>query len=94
MEVNTINSVGFGATLHALLAKRAVNRSLLKASKSVTRVPLVGNALNSIVAGTTTAALGAALIQAAEFMDKQRKQGKTMDEVLKALQDFIKKMNE
>lgn len=45
MEVNTINSVGFCATLQAPLAKRAVNRSLLKASKSVTRVPLVCNAL-------------------------------------------------
>ncbi len=183
MEVNAINNIGFGATLQAPLAKRAVNRSLLKApkselkalcgpaevkmakaavaaystgnaglaaltaqapgfdevalsgveigmatyilngiykfdlsknalkiigtglaghkigtstfrwlSKTVTWFPLAGNALNAFVAGTTTATLGAALIQAAEFMDKQRKQGKTMDEVLNALQDFIKKM--
>lgn len=34
MEVNTINNIGFGATLQAPLAKRAVNRSLLKAPKS------------------------------------------------------------
>ena len=34
MEVNTINSVGFCATLQAPLAKRTVNRSLLKAPKS------------------------------------------------------------
>ncbi len=57
------------------------------ASKSLTWVPGIGNALNAIVAGSTTAALGASLISLAEDIDKARKRGEKLDE-------FIKKMEE
>lgn len=55
------------------------------ASKSVTWIPGIGNTINAAVAGTTTAALGAYIIDKAEEFDKARIRGEKID-------DFIKKM--
>lgn len=77
-----LQSLGMGVAGHA------VGKTAFKmASKSLTWIPGVGNALNAVVAGGTTAALGAALISIAEDMDKARKRGEKLDE-------FIKKMEQ
>ncbi len=89
LSKNALKIIGTG------IAGHKIGLSTFKwASKSVTWIPLVGNALNAVVAGSTTAALGAALIQTAEFMDEQRQKGKTMDEIMKKLQEFIKKLGQ
>lgn len=77
-----LKSLGTGVAGHA------VGKTTFKlASKSLTWIPGIGNALNAFVAGTTTAALGAALISLAEEMDETRKRGKKLD-------DFFKKLGE
>ena len=87
LSKNAIKIIGTG------IAGHKIGTTTFKwLSKSVTWVPLVGNAVNAAVAGSTTAALGAALIKTAEFMDEQRKKGKSMEEIMKKLQEFIKKM--
>lgn len=57
------------------------------ASKGLTWIPGLGNALNAIVAGTTTATLGAYLIDKAEEFEKAKKRGMEIDE-------FIRRMKE
>lgn len=70
------------------VAGHAVGKTTFKlASKGLTWIPGLGNALNAVVSGGTTAALGAALIELAEEMDQARKRGQKLDE-------FIKKMEE
>ena len=84
---NLLKVIGTGLTGHY------VGKSVFKwLSKTVTWVPLVGNGINAVVAGSTTAALGAALIRSAEFMDEAKKRGEKMDEIIKKLLEFIKKM--
>ena len=68
------------------VAGHAVGKTAFKlASKSLTWIPGIGNALNAIVAGSTTAALGAALISVAEEMDDARKRGKKLDDFFEKL---------
>ena len=89
LSKNALKIIGTG------IAGHKIGLSTFKwASKSITWVPLLGNAVNAAIAGSTTAALGAALIKTAEFMDDQRKKGKKMDEIMKKLQEFIKKMGD
>lgn len=72
--------------LAAGVAGHAVGKSAFKmASKVLTPIPILGNTLNAVIAGTTTAALGAALIEMAEEMDNARTRGSKLD-------DFIKKL--
>lgn len=52
------------------------------ASKFLTWIPLVGNSLNAVIAGTTTAALGVFLVDKAEDMDLARKTQKRLTEAL------------
>lgn len=87
LSKNALKIIGTGLVGHK------IGSSAFKwLSKSVTWIPLLGNTVNAVVAGSTTAALGAALIKTAEFMDEQRKKGNTMDEIMKKLQEFIKNM--
>ena len=73
-------------TLGTAASGNIVGKSTFKlASKTFTWIPGVGNSLNAIVSGTTTAAIGAALIDKAEEMDRARRNGKKLD-------DFFKKM--
>lgn len=63
-----------------------VGTSVFKAaSKLVTWIPLLGNSINATVSGTTTVALGAAIIANAEEMDKARKRGENLDKFFKKL---------
>lgn len=72
--------------LAAGVAGHAIGKTTFKLiSKAVTWVPVVGNGVNAVVSGTTTAALGASLIEMAEEMDEARRRGKKLD-------DFIKEM--
>ena len=57
------------------------------ASKAFTWIPGLGNGLNASVAGTTTAALGAAIIDSAEEMDKARRRGDSWEKILKEMQN-------
>ncbi len=52
------------------------------ASKFVTWVPFLGNGLNAIIAGVTTAGLGADIIRWCEEKDKERKRNKRIDDIL------------
>lgn len=54
-------------------------------SKLITWIPGLGNAVNAIVAGGTTAALGSAIIEWCEAKDKERKRGKKIDDILNGL---------
>ena len=87
LSPNLIKIIGTGLTGHY------VGKGIFKwLTKTVTWVPLVGNGINAVVAGSTTAALGAALIKTAENMDEARKRGEKMEDIIKKLQEFIKKM--
>lgn len=87
LSKNAIKIIGTG------IAGHKIGTSTFKwLSKSITWVPLLGNTVNAVVAGSTTVALGEALIKTAEYMDEQRKKGKEMSEILKKLQEFIKNM--
>lgn len=77
-----LKSLGSGVAGH-VIGKNAFKL----ATKAFTWIPGIGNGLNAIVSGTTTAALGAALIDMAEDFDKKRRQGEKLDE-------FIKKMEQ
>ena len=59
-----------------LLGNRLGTTAFKAASKLITWIPGLGNGLNAGVAGTTTAALGAAIIDSAEEMDRARRNGK------------------
>lgn len=87
LSKNALKIIGTG------IAGNKIGTTTFKwASKTFTWIPLLGNTVNAAIAGSTTAALGAALIKAAEFMDEQRKKGKDMEEIMKKLKEFIKKM--
>ena len=74
------------------VAGHAIGKTTFKlASKSVTWIPLLGNSLNAVISGGTTATLGAALIDMAESMDKARIRGKKLDEFIKAMEDEVNK---
>lgn len=68
------------------VAGHAVGKTFFKlASKSLTWIPGIGNVLNAGVAGSTTAALGAFLIEMAEDMDKARKRGQDLDKFIEEM---------
>lgn len=68
------------------VAGHAVGKTTFKLlTKSVSWVPMFGNAVNAVVSGSTTAALGAAIIEMAEDIDKARKRGEKLDEFIKKL---------
>lgn len=70
------------------VAGHAVGKTTFKMlSKGITWIPVLGNTVNAVVAGGTTAALGAALIDIAEEMDKARKRGEKLDEFIKAMEN-------
>ena len=56
------------------------------ASKFLTVIPVFGNAVNGIVGGATTAALGSFLIDKAEELDRARKNGKRLEDFLKEME--------
>lgn len=69
--------------LAGIIGERVGTYSFKAASKLVTWIPGFGNVVNSVVAGGTTAALGAAIIKKCENMDAARKRGEKIDEILK-----------
>lgn len=71
--------------LAGVLGNRAGAWTAKAASKCFTWIPGAGNVLNAIVAGGTTAALGSTIIDICEKMDKERKRGKKIDEILNGL---------
>lgn len=85
-------------TLKSLLGALAANRvgawMFKGASKLFSWIPAVGNGLNATIAGGTTATLGAAIISNAEAMDKIRQNSQQNGDMIKRIEDFIKKMDE
>lgn len=74
-------------SLAAGVAGHAVGKTTFKlASKSLTWIPGLGNLLNAGVAGTTTAALGFALVEMAEDMERSMRNGKRMEDFLNEME--------
>ncbi len=63
----------------ALTAHKAGTTAFKVSSKFLTSIPIIGNSVNAVVAGTTTATLGAIIIKVAEKLDRARKEGKPLD---------------
>lgn len=87
---NKIYKFNFSSTILKSLAMgvtgHAVGKTAFKlVSKSITWIPILGNAVNAVISGSTTAALGAAIINAAEKLDDARRRGKKLDEIIKKL---------
>ena len=69
------------------IAGNVIGKGAFKlATKAVSWIPGIGNAINAVVAGSTTAALGAAIIDSAEDLDKARKNGKRLEDFLNEME--------
>lgn len=80
LSKTALKNIGAGATGHI------VGKATFKwMSKGVTWIPIFGNGINALVAGSTTAAIGAFLIDTAEKMEKELKRNKSLDEFIKKL---------
>lgn len=92
MEIyNGVYNFGFDKTtvksiLTGFIGNRIGTWLFKGASKLVTWMPGVGNGLNATVAGTTTAALGAAIVSNAEEMDRARRNGQSLEKFLKSME--------
>lgn len=72
--------------LTALLGNR-IGTSIFKgATKLITWIPGPGNAVNATVSAGTTTALGASVIAIAEDMDRSRRRGQKMDDIIKRIE--------
>lgn len=79
-------SSGFiSSMLTAYMGNKVGTTAFRFASKAVTWVPGIGNAINAGVAGATTYALGEFIINRCEQIDKARKRGEEIDKILKGL---------
>ena len=68
--------------LTGIIGNRIGTYSFKAITKMFSWVPLFGNAVNAAVAGGTTAALGTAIIELCEDMDKKRIQGNALDDFI------------
>ena len=97
--LNGIYGFNFGGALlkgisASLLASSAGQELFRVATKTITWIPVIGNAVNMAVSASVTAALGSLIIEAAEAGDKARKTGAKHEEVIKKMEDFLKKMED
>ena len=72
--------------LMGLVGNRIGSWAFKGASKLFTWIPGLGNGLNATIASGTTVALGAAIINNAEQMDKARKRGEALDKFIKEME--------
>lgn len=88
--VNGVYHLGFSkgfvsSILTAALGNRVGTGAFKWASKFATVIPGPGNFLNAGIAGVTTYTLGKLLIEMCEKIEKQKNQGKKIEDILKGL---------
>lgn len=88
--VNDVYHLGFSkgfisSMLTAIMGNRVGTTTFKFASKFVTWVPFLGNAVNAGIASTTTYTLGITVIDMCEKIVKDKKNGKRIEDILKGL---------